>query len=98
MAATYDAWVRQHTPEQITAANSARSKLRRREKKSKGHHSSWPDIADDRTVAVVTPFAQFVRQRHASGDLKRIAFADATKLISQEWKELPESEKQACIS
>jgi hypothetical protein len=41
-------------------------------------------------------FLKFSVERRATGDYKHIALGDATKLITQEWKDLSESDKKVC--
>jgi hypothetical protein len=43
------------------------------------------------------PYARFVQERYASGDLHSIKLGEAGKLIAQEWKSLPASEKKVCF-
>jgi hypothetical protein len=100
--AEYKAWVRSHTPEQIEAANRARSQLRTKLKdKTKGgkvpHHTA--KIADDRQVKpAVNSYALFFKERFSTGDMKGINVGEAAKIISAEWKALSAGEKKVCIS
>ena len=62
----------------------------------KGYSTS---LRDERQVKrPVTPLSQFVRERHASGDMHGMSLADSIRLIMKEWKELSESGKQVRYS
>jgi hypothetical protein len=39
-------------------------------------------------------YLKFSIERRASGDFKNIALGDATKLITQEWKDLSDGDKK----
>ncbi|KAK5120526.1 hypothetical protein LTR85_006181 [Meristemomyces frigidus] len=95
--AEYKRWVESHTPEQIQAANRARTTLRRKSKAvetGKRKIGQWPAIHDERAVKrPLSAFAQFTTNRHASGDFKNITLPERSKLIAQEWKALSENEK-----
>lgn len=88
----YKSWVSSRPVEEIAMANSARAKLRRRLVTKR---SAWKKIEDERAGKPrVSSYAAFVVERHASGDLKDIAFSERSKLLSQEWKALDASEKK----
>ena len=87
-----------HTAEAIKLANSSRAQLRRKLDLKKGSRKYLP-IKDERAVKrPASSFIQFGVSRHASGDFKNIALGDRSKLISQEWKALDESEKKVRVS
>src|SRR5947207_2850133 len=91
--AAYKKWVESHSPERIRLANKARLLLKRRT----GARRTYK-IKDERQVkGPRTAFSFFVSTRHATGDLKNMTFKDATKLISKEWKALPDNEKKVSI-
>ncbi|KAK4987503.1 hypothetical protein LTR66_007584 [Elasticomyces elasticus] len=93
--AAYMSWVESHTPEQIRAANRARGKLNRLDTTRKRRALLIPLIKDHRRITAPRPaYNFFMRERHASGDLRHIPLAEATKLIGQEWRALGEEEKQ----
>ncbi|KAJ4296525.1 hypothetical protein N0V90_006570 [Kalmusia sp. IMI 367209] len=92
--AEYDAWIRQHTPEEIRAANYARTRLRG---KLPGR---WTRLVDERhtvSPAKIPPYIRFYKERYASGDFKNIAIGDGAKLIGNEWRALNASEKQKYV-
>jgi hypothetical protein len=99
--AEYNAWIRSHTPEQIVAANNARSQLRikLKGKRKAGHPAHTAKLIDDRHVKrPAGPYQCFFVERHLSGDLKGIAVTEAAKIIGAEWKALSAGEKKVCAS
>ena len=82
-----------YTPDEIRAANAARTKLRSIEpEKRKG---KWRSLDDERLVPEPkSSFILFSIDRHASGDFKNMIAKDAGKLIGEEWTALGASEKQ----
>jgi hypothetical protein len=91
--------VESHSAEEIRLANLARKQLEKKEgPKEKRAGKKWPLIKDERAVTrPATPFILFAVNRHASGDFKHIAVTERLRLISREWKELSESEKEVCL-
>lgn len=93
----YQAWIQTYTPDQIRIANLARARLRKLlpKLKSKRSHAHTHPIRDSRLVKQPpAAFSRFTSERHSSGDLKGIGLAEASKLISNEWKALSASEKK----
>ncbi|MCJ1364063.1 hypothetical protein MMC16_003172 [Acarospora aff. strigata] len=87
--ASYKKWVLSHTPDQIRAANNARAALKHASKKK-----TLP-IHDGRLVKRPrTAWILFYSDRVGSADFKHIKVTDRVRLISQEWKDLPASEKK----
>jgi hypothetical protein len=87
-------WVHSHTSTEIRSANRARSKLKKLLPDLKSSIFTQK-IHDDRAASRPVPaFAQFTRERWASGDFKGIVPAEASKLIGSEWKSLSDSEKK----
>jgi hypothetical protein len=86
----YKEWVETHAPEAIRIANNARLMLTRKYKKR-----SFQQIQDSRLPKrPILPRSIFLRDRYASGDLKGIPFADASKLIHREYDALSPSERK----
>ena len=57
-----------------------------------------PQLKDERVPKrPLSPYAAFVRDRWASGDMKHIGVGAAGKLTSTEWKELPASTREVRI-
>jgi hypothetical protein len=92
----YASWLNKYTPDQIRLANNARTTLRRKlSAGTKLRSRKYSAIKDDRLVkGPQSAYILFVSERYGSGDFKNIKTGDATKLISQEWKELTGSEKK----
>lgn len=91
--ASYKAWVASHPPEDIDAANKARTFLRR---VSPIHRTP---IEDDRLPKrPVSSWILFSKARWASPTYTGMSVKDATKMISSEWKEISASERQVCDS
>ena len=87
-AAAYDAWVKSHTPLQIKDANTARLTLSRIGKKT------YPAIKDDRLPKTPqSAYIIFVTQRMETLNYEGKSVTEAIKVISAEWTELPQSEK-----
>ncbi|KAJ9648051.1 hypothetical protein H2201_002407 [Coniosporium apollinis] len=99
--AAYKAWVESHTPEQIRQANAARLQLNKLVRKSNGKPvlaHKYNRIRDHRQVKhPVSAYMRFNAERHASGDLKGLAIAEASRLVRDEWNALSESEKQKYV-
>lgn len=91
--AAYNAWLTEHTPNDIRKANNARNHLKRLGVKGYTVH-----IKDDRLVKrPVSTLLLFSKDRHATGDFKGVKVVDAAKLIAREWRELPANEKQVGV-
>ncbi|CAI7666871.1 hypothetical protein PCG10_001916 [Penicillium crustosum] len=87
-AAAYDAWVKSHTPLQIKDANTARLTLSRIGKKT------YPAIKDDRLPKIPqSAYIIFVTKRMETLNYEGKSVTEAIKVISAEWTELPQSEK-----
>jgi hypothetical protein len=87
-------WVESHTPDEIRIANNARRLLRRKQPNAS---RKYPLIADDRQPKMPTSaMLYFMRAKRASGDMKGMKLSEATTLLSQEWKQLPASERKVC--
>ncbi|CAI7675563.1 unnamed protein product [Penicillium palitans] len=87
-AAAYDAWVKSHTPLQIKDANTARLTLSRIGKKT------YPAIKDDRLPKTPqSAYIIFVTQRMETLNYEGKSVTEAIKVISAEWSELSQSEK-----
>ncbi|KAJ5185668.1 High mobility group superfamily, partial [Penicillium cf. griseofulvum] len=87
-AAAYDAWVKSHTPLQIKEANTARQALSRLVKKN------YSPIKDDRLPTKSrSAYVLFVADRMESGIYQGMHGRDSFKAIGEEWKALPQSEK-----
>jgi len=83
-------WIESHTPEQIRVANNARLQLKR---KDPGH--TWTAIQDARIPKRPRQaMSFFVKERHASGDLKGIGLAENGRLVAKEWTSLSPSERK----
>ncbi|TAQ88506.1 hypothetical protein B7494_g3130 [Chlorociboria aeruginascens] len=88
----YKEWVTQYTPDQIRNANIARAALKRR--KIKSSHNFLP-IQDERLpLRPRSSLNFFTQERWSSGDMKGLAFPEATALIVKEFKDLPASERK----
>jgi hypothetical protein len=73
--------------------------LQRRAKKTKTggkrHGRGLSPIKDERLVKrPESGYLKFSIERRASGDFKNIALGDATKLITQEWKDMSDGDKK----
>ncbi|KAI9878992.1 MAG: hypothetical protein M1830_009921 [Pleopsidium flavum] len=88
--AAYKKWVLSHTVDEIKRANNARLSLKRRHKKT-----GVSPIRDDRLVKrPTTSYAQFLKERIDSGDLKHMKIAEMSRLVAREWKGLNSGEKK----
>ncbi|KAK1600496.1 uncharacterized protein LY79DRAFT_574794 [Colletotrichum navitas] len=89
--ATYKAWVESHAPRDIVEANRARLRLR----KASGRLIPAP-IRDDRLpTRAPTSYGLYTKARWASGDYAGLPLPVANNRISEEWRDLSESEKGA---
>jgi hypothetical protein len=98
--AEYRAWILTHTPQEIHAANLARTQLRRI---LKGRQKSGPAhtgiLHDDRQVKRASnPYAFFFGERIHSGDFKNIKVGESAKLVAAEWRALSAGEKKVCAA
>ncbi|KAI1759734.1 hypothetical protein GGR53DRAFT_512577 [Hypoxylon sp. FL1150] len=93
-AAAYKEWVESHTTTEIRAAMKARQLLKR---KYNYPVRSLKPIHDDRIPKQpLNAFSLFTKARWASGDHAHLASVPAAaKEIAKEWKNLPETERQA---
>jgi hypothetical protein len=83
-------WVESHTPDQIRVANNARKQLKRKLTARK-----YPLIPDDRAPKHPTnAMIYYMKEKHASGDLKGLKISETASLLSQEWKNLSASERK----
>jgi hypothetical protein len=97
----YQDWVHSHTPEEIRVANVARARLRALLPKLKSGRTPahTHKIIDDRAIKLpLNQYARFATERFTTGDFKGISQAEASKLISNEWKALSTSEKQVRLA
>jgi len=87
-------WVESHTPDQIRVANNARKQLKRKLTARK-----YPLIPDDRAPKHPTnAMIYYMKEKHASGDLKGLKISETANLLSQEWKNLSASERKVCAN
>ncbi|KEZ44200.1 hypothetical protein SAPIO_CDS3132 [Scedosporium apiospermum] len=87
----YKTWVESHSAEEIYKANLARGRLSRK------YNKSHRKITDERLPKrPLTAYSLFVKARWASGDVSNVAStaAGAARILADEWKALPESEKK----
>ncbi|KAI4863747.1 hypothetical protein F4820DRAFT_449712 [Hypoxylon rubiginosum] len=92
-AAAYKAWVETHTPIEINKAIRARVTLKR---KYNFPVRSVKTIHDDRIPKrPLNSFSLFTKARWASGAYAHSTIPESGKAISQEWKNLPQTERQA---
>ncbi|RHZ60238.1 uncharacterized protein CDV56_108797 [Aspergillus thermomutatus] len=89
-AAAYNEWIKQHTPLQIRDANAARRRL------SKIKNKSLPLLRDDRQVKRPrTAYLLYMLDRTAEGDFKYMKAKDIAVRVTEEWKGLTTTEKEA---
>ncbi|MCJ1314568.1 hypothetical protein MMC25_008250 [Agyrium rufum] len=84
-------WLSSLPPATITAANSARLRLRRM-----GIHTPLQahKLTDERHIKQpLTAYTTFCSERFSSGDFHGIKIPDASKLIGREWRELTPERK-----
>ncbi|KAF1989244.1 hypothetical protein K402DRAFT_390824 [Aulographum hederae CBS 113979] len=91
--AAYEKWVLSFTPEQIRLANNARRRLRTKLPKTKsGEKRSGRGLSPIRDPRQVkrpqNAYLMFVQERYQTDDFKGIAFADAAKLLREEFGKL----------
>ncbi|KAI9794680.1 MAG: hypothetical protein M1833_007396 [Piccolia ochrophora] len=87
----YKQWVQSHTPTEIRTANNARRLLKRRLNKTR----QYAPIKDDRLPSHPAPaYAEFFKDRTATGDFQGMKAGESAKVIGKEWRSAPESEKQ----
>ena len=83
------AWTERHSPEEIRQANLARQRLKRMGLKGFSRR-----IVDERQVK--RPMGArilFFKDRYESGEMKGLSLPDATRLIGQEWSDMPKARK-----
>ena len=95
--AAHNRWLQSYTPLQIKEANNARDQLKRDAKaagKSKAI-ARYNHIKDDRLVKQpANPYAMFVQDRVASGDLNGMQVKEYGSLLGREFKELSATQKK----
>jgi hypothetical protein len=95
---TFEAWIKQHTPEQIRQANLARAYLRRVVEKPSMRRRYFR-LEDDRALKQpLSGYLRFSMERRNSGDMKSISLTEVSKLAAQEWKALSAGEKKVSFS
>ena len=96
--AAFTKWLGEHSPAEIRAANVARSYLRRQAKKA-GSKKVYRHLKDERIVKQArTPYAYFLMERFASGDMKNMKISEVGPLIGREWRALSTEEKKVIHS
>ncbi|MCJ1475604.1 hypothetical protein MMC13_004267 [Lambiella insularis] len=86
----YHAWIQSLTPDEIRKANNARNQLTRL-----GVKGYSRNLKDERQVKrPVQAHSFFLKDRFNSGDMHGMALPDATRLITREWRELDQADKQ----
>ncbi|KAL5379964.1 hypothetical protein PMIN06_011179 [Paraphaeosphaeria minitans] len=88
----YDKWILSHTPEQIVAANYARSALKRK----LGLKNKQYRLIDPRhnKTSKLSSFIVFVKERFNSEVFRGIEAQERMKLIAKEWQAFNPSEKK----
>lgn len=89
-------WVQSFTPLQIKEANNARDQLKREAKKNGDKHPrKYAHIKDDRLVKLpVNPYALFLQDRVASGDMNGMKIGEVGKLVAREFKDLDAAQRK----
>jgi len=85
-------WIESHTPAQIYDANNARHLLKKKTATGHGKYTSITDMRIPKRRR--SPLVLFTQSRWASGDLKGLKIADASPIITREWKALSASERK----
>lgn len=96
----YTKWVESFTPEQIYAANNARSSLKRklRASGSKTKPRAYSPIKDSRQPHLPSAaHIHFFKEKHATGDLKGIPLTEASLQLYKEWNAMSETEKKVWV-
>ncbi|KAL9053457.1 MAG: hypothetical protein Q9162_004760 [Coniocarpon cinnabarinum] len=96
---TYSDWVRSHTPDQIRLANNARARLNRLagQRHSTGYRFTkrYTLLKDDRQLKrPKSGFMQFMADRWATGEFAGVKVQEASKTMTQDWKNLSESDRK----
>ncbi|KAL7629353.1 hypothetical protein AAE478_000873 [Parahypoxylon ruwenzoriense] len=87
----YKKWVESHTAQDVNNANRARQLLKRKYNFPKGQLKV---IRDSRLPKKpTTAFLQFTKSRWASGEFADRKISESAKIIGQEWKKLPDTER-----
>ncbi|KAJ4354500.1 uncharacterized protein N0V89_006237 [Didymosphaeria variabile] len=94
--AEYNKWIHSHTPEEIRAANRARTALKRKLGLKNVSGARYGKLIDDRPGASgkKSPYILFAAERLNSGEFSGIAGPERLKLVGAEWKALNASEKK----
>ncbi len=93
--AAYRRWLQSYTPLQIKEANNARDQLKRNAKAAGKPATKLQHLKDDRLVKQpANPYAMFVQDRVASGDLRGMQVSEYGRLLGREFKEMSASEKK----
>lgn len=96
--AAFKKWLGEHSPIEIKEANAARSKLKRQAKKE-GSKKTYPHIQDERIVKQARmPYAYFLGERFASGDMKNMKIGEVGALIGREWRALSAEERKVILT
>lgn len=98
-------FIERHTPDEIRIANNARRQLNKVSTQPRPPGSNQRLVArkvrllgDQRALKRPdTPYIQFFRERHASGDLRGMHVTDAAKEIGREWRNLSRQEAQVSL-
>ncbi|KAF7537552.1 hypothetical protein G7054_g3618 [Neopestalotiopsis clavispora] len=93
--AKYKAWVESYPVEEIQKANRARQLLKRKYDCPKKVLHLLKD--DRRPMGTRGPFAYFTKARWASGDFENRSAPEVLKIVSEEWKNMSESDKTPYI-
>jgi hypothetical protein len=88
-------WIESHTPEQIRAANMARITLKRKLKKKAATAKLHDDRMPKRSSSAQ---AHFFKDRYHSGDFAGVKAVEAMKVIVNEFKALPATERKVSIN
>lgn len=84
----YNAWIVSHTPQEISAANAARTTLRRK------FAIKTNRLVDQRAVPRSSAYIIFSTERLNSGEFQGIAVPERMRLIGKEWQALSAAEKK----
>ncbi|KAI1779972.1 hypothetical protein F4818DRAFT_401247 [Hypoxylon cercidicola] len=91
--AEYKAWVESHTPLQMDRAMKARLILKKKHNYPVGFIKPIHDSRIPKRP--LNAFNLFTKTRWASGDYANLTMVEGVKAICREWKDLPETERQA---
>jgi HMG (high mobility group) box len=91
----YDDWLKTHPAEAIWRSNKAGALLRGLRKKDKLKIHVPRTIQDTRQIKrPMNPYAHFYKDKVDSGVMKGLAISEIGKLIGQQWREAPATERQ----